>query len=294
MPPLQVTPDSFGFLPLAECKRTALRCTEPDFAQLFPAPGLLVTSDGPGAAGQESPDDRERSFKRTVQDEGGAGMARYRGKIGFVAKRPGNPFPTMISIGRALNSDVVLALDSVSKIHGYFSPGEPGEWWLTDLRSTNGITINGTDGTLARLLPSRIDWSSLRHLGTKDPVVTGDEVLVVALGGATRRGRLASPLDDRVTISAGPGKVYSLPKDEVEQKRFRLMFAAPNLCPGDEFLVTSKSGREYRGLAREVSPLKIVAELRPQRQSVVLRPDRLDLSTLKVLIPVFGYSQTWA
>lgn len=161
-------------------------------------------------------------------------------------------------------------------------------------RDDAGLFVRLQDGTLARLLPSRIDWSSLQHLGTKEPVVAGDEVLVVALGGAQRRGRLASPLDDRVTISAGPGKVYSLPKDEVEVKRFRLMFAAPNLCPGDEFLVTSRSGREYRGLAREVSPSRIVAELRPQRQSVVLRPDRLDLSTLKVLIPVFGYSQTWA
>lgn len=154
MPPLQVTPDSFGFLPLAECRRTALRCTEPDFAQLFPAPGLLVTSDGLGGGDAGDADDRERSFKRTVQDEGAAGMARYRGKIGFVAKRPGNPFPAMISIGRALNSDVVLALDSVSKIHGYFTPGEPGEWWITDLRSTNGITINGARverGAKARL-----------------------------------------------------------------------------------------------------------------------------------------------
>jgi hypothetical protein len=67
---------------------------------------------------------------------------RYLDRVAFLAKRPGNPFPHFVSLGRSANNDVVVALDSVSKLHGYFTHGAEG-WAFTDHGSTNGSILNG-------------------------------------------------------------------------------------------------------------------------------------------------------
>jgi hypothetical protein len=60
-----------------------------------------------------------------------------------IRKRPGNPFPERISVGRATNCDVVIRLPFVSKLHGHFSPGDGAALILSDNRSANGITVSG-------------------------------------------------------------------------------------------------------------------------------------------------------
>ncbi len=48
----------------------------------------------------------------------------------------------MVSLGRVATNDVVVSLETVSKLHGYFL--KEGEGWLyTDYRSTNGTLLNG-------------------------------------------------------------------------------------------------------------------------------------------------------
>jgi hypothetical protein len=71
-----------------------------------------------------------------------ASALRYLHLIGFLVKRPGNPFPQFVSLGRAPNNDIVFSEDSISKFHGYFT-GQQGQWAVTDFRSTNGSELNG-------------------------------------------------------------------------------------------------------------------------------------------------------
>ena len=67
-------------------------------------------------------------------------VLRYLGKVAFVAKRPGNPFAHLISVGRSASNDITIAVDSVSKVHGYFVR-DGLAWCFTDHGSTNGSLI---------------------------------------------------------------------------------------------------------------------------------------------------------
>lgn len=60
-----------------------------------------------------------------------------------IAKRPGNPYPDRISIGRATNCDIVLRFAVVSKLHAHFSIGADGGLRLVDHGSSNGTWHNG-------------------------------------------------------------------------------------------------------------------------------------------------------
>lgn len=63
--------------------------------------------------------------------------------IAPIDKRPGNPYPDRISVGRAQNCDIVLRLPFVSKLHAHFSPSASGVVSITDNRSANGTLVNG-------------------------------------------------------------------------------------------------------------------------------------------------------
>ena len=58
-------------------------------------------------------------------------------EIVSVDKRPGNPFPEKVSIGRATNCDVVLRVPFVSKVHAYVLRGGNGAFTLQDNRPSN-------------------------------------------------------------------------------------------------------------------------------------------------------------
>jgi hypothetical protein len=60
-------------------------------------------------------------------------------------KRPASgskPFAERISVGRALNNDIVLRHKSVSKFHAWFECDEDHGFYLADARSTNTTTVN--------------------------------------------------------------------------------------------------------------------------------------------------------
>jgi hypothetical protein len=66
-------------------------------------------------------------------------------------KRPSTNSPSAdrISLGRALNRDIVLRHSSVSKFHGWFEMDERGNFYYQDAGSRNGTKLNGDK------LPSR-------------------------------------------------------------------------------------------------------------------------------------------
>jgi len=52
------------------------------------------------------------------------------------------PLRAMSSIGRDAGNDIVVADEAASARHATLSFSE-GEWWIDDLRSTNGTLLNG-------------------------------------------------------------------------------------------------------------------------------------------------------
>jgi hypothetical protein len=63
-----------------------------------------------------------------------------------VVKRPqANPYSNLITIGRASNCDIVIAVNGVSKFHIYLakSLAEPMQFLAGDVSSKNGTLING-------------------------------------------------------------------------------------------------------------------------------------------------------
>lgn len=148
--------DVDGFIALDDFVARAFRLSADELARAYPVPALLVTSlpDAapliPGAKlGQEVPIKRLEQSYRTTADEAQplpdpvAVQLRYAGRVAFLTKRPGNHFPDMISIGRALNCDLILALTSVSKIHGLFHREAGGRWTYSDQASRNGTLLGG-------------------------------------------------------------------------------------------------------------------------------------------------------
>lgn len=143
--------DSRGFVPVTELRRPARRMTRAQFVQEFPVPALLVV-DRPGAAavrGTPKPPDGGPPESCTVAQGAqlltasfaGFAILRYLNRLAFICKRPGNPLTHLISIGRSANNDIAIGVESVSKVHGYFSAGDQ-EMYFTDHRSKNGSFLN--------------------------------------------------------------------------------------------------------------------------------------------------------
>src|SRR5258708_18188217 len=57
-----------------------------------------------------------------------------------------------LSVGRTEGNDLVLNHPSVSRKHARFEPRDSG-WWIIDLKSTNGVKINGNLVTEAQVNP---------------------------------------------------------------------------------------------------------------------------------------------
>lgn len=121
-----------------------------DFLARYSHPILWVTRP-PGSAGHRTensePLEPVESYRRTILqgdslEADPAAAAAYLKKSAQVQKRPNNPFPNMISVGRAGNNDVVIPLGTISKLHAYFLRDQD-TWSLTDWNSTNGTTLEG-------------------------------------------------------------------------------------------------------------------------------------------------------
>ena len=86
---------------------------------------------------------RELSIRRTLDATPEGAARKLDGRVLLLSKRPGNPFPDMVFVGRALNNDLVLLLETLSKVHGYFRLArDRGRWTFTDNASKNGSTVN--------------------------------------------------------------------------------------------------------------------------------------------------------
>jgi hypothetical protein len=75
--------------------------------------------------------------RRRMQTEGGA----KKGPVVMPVRKVQSNFPSMITVGRARNNDVVVPDALVSKFHAFFRQLDDGEWGLADAGSANGTKL---------------------------------------------------------------------------------------------------------------------------------------------------------
>ena len=143
--------DEDGFVFFEVLREKAAELTQEQFLQQFPRPALLVVYREPDTDGDVLDPTNSGVQLLTVSIKG-THILRYLGKVAFVTKRPGNPFAHLISVGRSSKNDITVAVDSVSKVHGYFVPEGDG-WGFTDHGSTNGSLLGSTELESGRKVP---------------------------------------------------------------------------------------------------------------------------------------------
>jgi hypothetical protein len=160
------------------------------------------------------------------------------------------------------------------------------------------LYVRSGNGGLSHLDPRRVDWSTLRKLGTTCPVVVGDRILVVGavvVGNevlATSKsveyyGELFDPITDRIALTVLPDmKRVTIPLQACDPASFRVAFRATRITEGTEFAVDSKSGNPYYARAITVGPTEIQVALVRTGKVATLRLDFVALETLRILLPV--------
>jgi pSer/pThr/pTyr-binding forkhead associated (FHA) protein len=140
-----------NFVSLDELRERARTGSFEEFAALCPAPILeLVPADPTGQFAKKlqakDADPQARTAKATRQtvmsEDGSGGALLYQGRAAVLAKHSGSTPSPGVSIGRALTNDIVVLLDTVSKVHGLFA-SEKDRWTYSDNKSTNGSVLNG-------------------------------------------------------------------------------------------------------------------------------------------------------
>ncbi len=138
-----VIPGRFALTGLADLTRGLDRDA---FAKRYAAPFLLQLNENGTTTGARSTAS-SGNFHTVSVAEALAGPASGKPSSPVHAyelrKRPGaNAFALMITVGRALNNDIVVPHPSVSKFHASFALDQGGEWTLTDA-SSNGTWVDG-------------------------------------------------------------------------------------------------------------------------------------------------------
>jgi hypothetical protein len=158
---------------------------------------------------------------------------------------------------------------------------------LTLLHRGDSVIVRMDDQRVARLDTSRIVWDSLipaSHSG-EWVLVVGDQLILEVHEGRKRtlRGTLSGWSEDDVRLNLPAGTETRIARRSL--RGLQLLFRATDLKQGDEFIVHSQSGREYRGTVLVFEDG--VAEVSLVEGKIVrLRLERLDLDTLQVLIPL--------
>src|SRR5207302_1417787 len=134
IPEVPVSPkndiDAERFLALDTVRHLVRRIPQDEFVSKY-GPSIQFSALGDGDAsesddgtksskGKSRTSAAEKSIRRTLAHDDKGAAAAYHDRVAFLTKRPGNPFPQMVSIGRAMNNDIVILLETISKLHGYF------------------------------------------------------------------------------------------------------------------------------------------------------------------------------
>ena len=105
---------------------------------------------------------------------------------------PGRRFallPAATTIGRGTDNHVVLPSPAVSANHAVIEVRD-GQYWIQDLRSTNGVVVNGS--------PVRVEEP--RPLGNGDAIRISDHLLLFHHGGAQRASMVTTIEIDHTSV----------------------------------------------------------------------------------------------
>jgi hypothetical protein len=79
--------------------------------------------------------------RRRLKAEGGP----KAGPVVLPVRKVQTTFPSMITVGRARNNDIVVSDALVSKFHAFFRQLENGDWGVADAGSANGTRLGDLD-----------------------------------------------------------------------------------------------------------------------------------------------------
>jgi hypothetical protein len=170
-----------GFIDLRTLREEVRTASVAEVARFCALPAIVIGAPVAGQASESRIDtpSRELPVGKSVSPRQRGATGR-QGRLAILAKRQKNPFADMVSLGRALNNDIVLALPSVSKMHGYFRKSGDG-WTFTDPSSKNGSFVNG----------ERLAHGVARPLADGDVLQFGNDVLATFVSPERLRSRLA-------------------------------------------------------------------------------------------------------
>ncbi len=99
------------------------------------------------AAAREAPSNfatAQFSLEETHEGDamGAWAVASGSSQVVRVAKSERNPFSGLITLGRALNNDLCLSSQRVSKLHAFIKQDPRGGWLIQDNGSANGTFVN--------------------------------------------------------------------------------------------------------------------------------------------------------
>jgi hypothetical protein len=130
---------------LDELRHTRENTKRGDFIALHPY-AFLVSATA-ATASQQLPIVKPTEFRTVTHREHAAVNAEAESfeaaLILPLRKGEGRPFPERISVGRAVNCDVVIRDASVSKLHGHFRDIGEESALFTDGKSSNGTRLDG-------------------------------------------------------------------------------------------------------------------------------------------------------
>jgi pSer/pThr/pTyr-binding forkhead associated (FHA) protein len=123
------------------------------------------------------------------------GAAADRGPILVVVEglEPGRRFAlaaTTTTIGRGTDNQIVLPSPAVSANHARIASRD-GQFWIEDLRSTNGVVVNG----------SVVRVEEPRTLGNGDAIRISDHLLLFHHGGAQHASMVSAIEVDHDQVS---------------------------------------------------------------------------------------------
>ncbi|MCO5170536.1 MAG: FHA domain-containing protein [Planctomycetes bacterium] len=171
---------------LADWSNEAHRCSRDEFLRRHRGAFLVAlepppSSDAPSFLVTTGKLPRV-SWGQTVAPSGAAPSATsWSGaRVHPVEKRPGpTPFPTMVTIGRAANNDIVLPWPGVSAFHAYLAR-EGEEWVLRDANSSHGTYLADVRVVAPTPLPAD---ATLRFGDVRARFVDASNLLRLALHG---------------------------------------------------------------------------------------------------------------
>ncbi len=120
------------------------------FMQLMHHPSLVGSGVFRGYASRiaGTNPDATYAFLPDVSDGPDAVSVKVLGRSIYPLIRPERLEPDgteTLSIGRGLDNDLMMGDDAISTFHAKIRFGEAGQYFIRDLRSTNGVYVNGRD-----------------------------------------------------------------------------------------------------------------------------------------------------